>query len=151
MGERRSAIIVGASIVVVVGLVVLCALVPSTQDPISTAPLTEVVTDTSSIQSHVQLSHTSIVTSENFVGHKIRVIEATMKNISYKPIRMVEVKMVFTDFDGKPVQEYSQKVLETNQKPLAPGEEFRFEVRLENLPRTWNYRIPVTEVTKVGL
>ena len=74
-----------------------------------------------------------------------------MKNISYKPIRMVEVKMVFTDFDGKPVEEYSQKVLETHQKPLAPGQEFRFEVRLENLPRTWNYRIPVTEVTKVGL
>ena len=151
MGERRSAIIVGASIVVVVGLVALWALFPSAEDPISTAPLTEVVTDTSSIQNHVQLSHTSIATSENFVGHKIRVIEATMKNISYKPIRMVEVKMVFTDFDGKPVQEYSQKVLETNQKPLAPGEEFRFEVRLENLPRTWNYRIPVTEVTKVGL
>jgi hypothetical protein len=150
MGERRSAIIIGASILVVLALVVIWTLMPSAQNQAGATPLTE-VTDTSSIQSHVQLSHLSIATSENFVGHKIRVTEGTMKNISNKPIRMVEVKMVFTDFDGKPVHEYSQKVLETSQKPLAPGEEFRFEVRLENLPRTWNYRIPVTEVTKIGL
>ena len=45
---------------------------------------------------------------------------------------------------------YSQKVLDRNQKPLAQGTEFRFEVRQENLPRGWNYRVPVTEVSKIG-
>src|SRR5262245_12553554 len=111
MGERRSAIIIVASIAVVVGLIVIWSLIPSAQDRVAATPLM-VLTDTSSIQSHVQLSHLSIATSENFVGHKIRVIEARMKNISDKPIRMAEVKMVFTDFDGKAVQEYAQKVLE---------------------------------------
>ncbi|HYR86261.1 MAG TPA: FxLYD domain-containing protein [Terriglobia bacterium] len=149
MGERRSAIIIAASIVIVVGLVLLWAFIPSAQDRIAAAPLTE-VTDISSIQDNVQLSHLSIATSENFVGHKIRLIEGMIKNVSNKPIRMAEVKMVFTDYDGKPVQEYSQKVLDTNQKPLAPGDQFRFEVHIENLPRTWNYRVPVTEVTKIG-
>jgi|SRR5437667_6474610 len=150
MGERRAAILIGASIAVVLGLVVIWTLFPSAQDRVAAAPLTE-VTDASRIQSQIQLSHLSIATSENFVGHKIRVIEFAMKNISEKPIRMVDVKMVFTDFDGKPVQEYSQRVLETNQKPLPPGEESRFEVRLENLPRTWNYRVPLTEVIKIGV
>jgi len=149
MGERRSAVIIGASIVVVVGLVLAWAFIPSAPDRVAAAPLTE-VTDISSIQDRVQLSHLSIATSENFVGHKIRLIEALLKNVSDKPIRMAEVKMVFTDYDGKPVQEYSQKVLDTNQKPLAPGEQFRFEVHIENLPRTWNYRVPITEVTKIG-
>ncbi|PYS53499.1 MAG: hypothetical protein DMG13_12075 [Acidobacteria bacterium] len=78
-------------------------------------------------------------------------IEFTLKNVADNPVRMAVVKMVFTDFDGKPVQEYSQRVLDPDQKPLAPGEDSRFEVRLENLPRTWNYRIPITEVTKIGL
>jgi len=150
MDERRSAIIIGASIVVVVGFVAAWILVPSAEDRVAAAPLTE-ITDASSIQNDVQLSHLSIATSENYVGHKIRVIEFALKNLSDKPIRMIEVKMVFTDFDRKPVQEYSQKVLETHQKPLAPGDESRFEVRLENLQRTWNYRVPDTEVSKIGL
>lgn len=150
MGERRSTIIIVATVAVILGLVLVWTFAPSSRDEAAAGPLTE-VTETSSIQNHVQLSHLSIATSENFVGHRIRVIEAVMKNVSDRPIRMAEVKMVFTDYDGKPVQEYSQKVLETNQRPLAPDEEFRFEVRLENLPRTWNYRVPVTEVTKIGL
>ena len=53
-------------------------------------------------------------------------------------------------FDGKPIHEYTQKVLDRNQKPLAPGTEFRFEVRQENLPRGWNYRVPNTEISKIG-
>jgi len=41
-------------------------------------------------------------------------------------------------------------VLEQKQKPLQPGDEFRFEVRQENLPRGWNYRVPLTEISKLG-
>jgi hypothetical protein len=63
---------------------------------------------------------------------------------------MAEVKMVFTDFSGKPIFDYSQRVLDRSQKPLPAGTESRFEVRQENLPRGWNYRVPVTEVTKIG-
>lgn len=145
----RSTIVFAIIILVVVGLVVLWALGPSGQEQVAAAPLAE-VTDTGVIQNHVQISHLNIATSENFVGQKIRVIGLTLKNISDKPIRMIELKMTFTDYDGKSVKDYTQKVLEPNQKALMPGLEFRPEVRLENLPRTWNYRVPVTEITKIG-
>jgi hypothetical protein len=58
--------------------------------------------------------------------------------------------MDFTDFDGKTILDYHPKVLDQNQKPVPPGGEFRFEVRQENLPRGWNYRVPITEVSKIG-
>jgi hypothetical protein len=150
MDERRSAAIIAASVAVVVGLALAWSFAPSARDESAAAPLVE-ITDTADIQNHVQLSRLGIATSENFVGHRIRVIEATMKNVSGKPVRMAEVKMVFTDYDGNPVEEYSQRVLDVDRRALAPAEEFRFEVRLENLPRTWNYRVPVTEVTKIGV
>ena len=149
MGERRSAIIIVGSIIVIVGLVLLWAFAPSAQDPFSAVPLTE-VSDTAAVQSHVQLSHLSIATSENFVRQKIYIVSAYLKNVSTQPVRMVEVKMVFTDFDGKPIRDYTQRVFDRNQKPLAPTEEYRFEVRQENLPRGWNYRVPITEITKIG-
>ena len=148
MVENRSSIVL-ASILLVVGLVVGWAFVTSGQQETSNAPLTE-ISDRAAIQNSIQLSHLSIATSENFARQKIYVISSYLKNVSDKPLRMAEVKMTFTDFDGKPIHEYTQKVLEKNEKPLPPGVELRFEVRQENLPRGWNYRVPVTEIIKLG-
>jgi len=148
MGENRTAILIGGAIVVVVGVFLLWAFVPSAQDK-SAAPLTE-ISDAGAVQNSVQLSHLSIATSENFARQKIYVISGYLKNVSDKPLRMAEIKMAFTDFDGKTILNYSQKVLDRNQKPLPPDVEFRFEVRQENLPHGWNYRVPITEVSKIG-
>ena len=149
MAEHRATIIVVASIVLLAGLALAWVFVAPAHDQAATAPLTE-TSDASTIQSSTQLTHLSIATSENFARQKIYVISAYLKNLSNKPLRQAEVKMVFTDYDNKPIHEYSQKVLDRNQKPLEPGSEVRFEVRQENLPRGWNYRVPLTEVTKLG-
>src|SRR4030095_2985296 len=148
MGEYRSTIIIGASIILIVGLVVGWTFISSgTQE--RSLPLTE-VTDRDVIQRSVEVTHLNIATSENFARQKIYVVSAYLKNLSEKPLRSAEVKMIFNDFDGKPIHEYSQKILNPNQKPIPPGTEFQFEVRQENLPRGWNYRVPITEITKLG-
>jgi hypothetical protein len=148
MGEYRSTIIIGASIILIVGLVVGWTFISSGQQERS-LPLTE-VTDRDVIQRSVEVTHLNIATSENFARQKIYVVSAYLKNLSEKPLRSAEVKMIFNDFDGKPIHEYSQKILNPNQKPIPPGTEFQFEVRQENLPRGWNYRVPITEITKLG-
>jgi hypothetical protein len=149
MGERRAALIIIATIVIVVGLVLAWVFAPSAQNPAPAAPISE-VTDVGAIQQHVQLSRPGLATSENYFGHKIRLVLGSLKNVSDRPIRLVEVKMVFTDYDGKPIQEHIEKTFESAQKPLAPGAEHRFEVGFENLPKEWNYRVPVMEITKIG-
>jgi uncharacterized protein DUF3426 len=150
VGERRSAIIISATIVVIVGLALIFGIGYLGRDEAASEPLTE-VTDTAAIQNHLQLTHLGIATSENYAGQRIRVISGYLKNTADKPIRTIDVKLVFTDFDGKPILDYSERVLRQTQRPLAPGEEFQFEIRQENLPRNWNYRVPVAEVTKIGL
>jgi hypothetical protein len=149
MRENRAISVIAAAILLTVGLIVGWVFMSSGQSEIPTAPLTE-LTDTAVIQNSVQLAHLSIATSENFARQKIYVISAHLKNAGAQPLRMAEVKMVFTDFDGKPIREYTEKVLEHTQKPVPAGGEFRFEVRQENLPRGWNYRVPITEVTRLG-
>ena len=148
MGEYRATIIIAASIVLIVGLFVGWTFISSGQQERS-LPLTEVI-DKNVIQRSVEVTHLNIATSENFARQKIYVVSAYLKNLSEKPLRSAEVKMIFTDFDGKPIREYSQKILNPNQKPIPPGTEFQFEVRQENLPRGWNYRVPITEITKLG-
>src|SRR5438132_11713335 len=149
MGEHRSTIIIIASVALVVGLMLIWALAPSARNNDSRLSLTE-ISDTATIQNYLQLSHLSIATSENFVRQKIYVISGYLNNVADKRLRMVELKMVFTNFDGQPILDYRPKVLDRNQKPLPQGVEFRFEVRQENLPRGWNYRVPITEVARVG-
>jgi hypothetical protein len=149
LGEQRSAIIISATIIIIVGAALIFGVGYLGKEEAASEPLTE-ITEVAAIQNHVQLSRLGIATSENYVGQRIRVIGANLKNTSDRTIRTIDVKMVFTDFDGKPVHEYSERVLRQNQRPLAPGEEFRFEIRQENLPRTWNYRVPITEVIGIG-
>jgi hypothetical protein len=147
MGERRSAIIIGISIALAVSLILAWALAPSAND---IPPLTE-VTDKGAIQNLVQLSRVSIATSENYVGHRLRLVSAQLKNISPdKPLRQIDVKMTFTDTAGNPIHEYTGVAFEPRRRPLEPGTEFRFDFSFENLPRNWNYRIPIAEVTKVA-
>src|SRR5688572_20788798 len=149
MNEQRSTIIISGTVAVgvILALVLVFGYLNEGQ---SALPAMTEITETAAIQEHAQLSRLGIATSENYFGQRIRVIGANLKNTSEKTFGAIEVKMVFTDSGGKPVHEYSQWVLRQNQKSLAPGEEFRFEVREENLPRTWNYRVPITEVTKIA-
>jgi hypothetical protein len=149
MEEHRSTTVIIAAVILTAGLVAGWALLSSGRQG-APVPLTE-LTDVSTIQKSVEISHLSIATSENFARQRIYVISANLKNLGDKPLRMAQVKMTFTSFDGKPIHEYSQKILDQNQMPVPPGLEFRFEVRQENLPRGWNYRVPITEITKIGV
>jgi hypothetical protein len=149
MGERNTIGIVAAGVLLLAALIGGWAFISTGQQETSTLPVSE-VSDGAVIQNSTQLSRLSIATSENFARQKIYVISAYLKNVAEMPLRMAEVKMVFTDFEGRAIHEYTQRVLDPNQKPVHSGVEFRFEVRQENLPRDWNYRVPITEVVKVG-
>jgi len=145
--ERRTVVIISATTVLFVGSILFWALA-SNQTTVS-ANLIE-MTDPTSIRDQVQLSHLSIATSENYVGHRLRVISGVVKNTSDKPLRVIDVKMVFTDYDGKPLQQTVQRAFESMQRPLAPGAQHHFEVNFENLPKNWNYRVPNVQVVKIA-
>src|SRR5271170_7561064 len=143
MGERRTVFITGISIVIVVGLLGAWALLlpgPGT----AAAPLSE-VTDKAEIANDVQLTHLGISTSENYFGQKVRLIGGNLKNATDKPIRQIELRMVFSDYDGKSVMESIQKGYPAAMKPLKPGDQYHFEIGFDVLPKTWNYHEPVVE------
>jgi hypothetical protein len=144
--ERRT-LIIGVTAVLFVGLILGWALL--TKDGSLSTSLVQ-ITDKNEIGQHVEVSNVGILTGENYVGHKIRVITGNIKNISDKPLRQVDMKMVFMDYDGKPIQESVEHGHDVTQKPLPPGSQRRFEVNFENLPRGWNYHIPNIEVVKIA-
>jgi len=147
--ERRSAVIVGLAVFLVVGIFVFWNIGPGRSSR-NSVPLTE-ITDAAAIQSSVQLTHLSILTSDTYAGNiRIRNITGILTNISNKPIRKIDLKMTFSDYDKNTIQESTHTAFDPRHKPLDPGEQYRFEVNFENLPKTWNYHVPDTHVVKVG-
>src|SRR5437868_1769414 len=111
MSEHRATIVIVAALVLVLGLVLGWVFVAPAHNEVAASPIVE-ISDAATVTSSTELSHLSIATSENFARQKIYVISAYLKNASSKPLRMAEVKMVFTDYDGKPIREYVQKILD---------------------------------------
>ena len=147
--ERRSIIIVGIAVFLVVALFAVWSFGPGRSSN-ATASLTE-IKDSAAIQSTVQLTHLSIATSDTYAGNiRIRNITGVLTNVSKMPVRRIDLKMTFKDYDGKTIQESTHTAFDPRKKPLDPGSQFRFEVNFENLPKSWNYHVPVTEIVNVA-
>lgn len=141
----RSAAIIGCTVLVALASVGVWAL--SSRPPAEERRPVAYVDDPASIGAAIELDRLGILTAENFVGNRIRVIEGTFRNVSDRTIRSVELRLEFLDADGGVVHEDEGEAL---RSPLPPGETRRYEFRYENLPETWNYRIPGVSVARVG-
>ena len=145
---RPVTVAIGLACVIVLGIVAIWGSGPG-KEPDSTPGLTE-INDPAELQKMVEMSHLGIVTSTNYLGHRIYTVKATLKNISNTPIRLVAVKMTFLDYSKKSIHEEVHPVFQPKQHPIEPGTEYRFEIPFENPPRTWNYHVPDTQVIRVA-
>src|SRR4051812_32951036 len=136
--ERRSILITGGAVLIAVAVFVGWSLGPG-RNRNDSSRLIE-ITDPATIQKTVELTHLSITTSDTFAGNiRIRNITGLLKNISSTPIRRIDLKLMFSDYDGKTIQESTHTAFSPRKRPLDPGTQFRFEINFENLPKSWNY------------
>jgi hypothetical protein len=140
----QSRIIIGAFLLSGLGLLALWSL--SQPSAPEVAPLV-FVEDEGDFPNYVDLPRLGILTSTNFVGHRIRVIEGTIRNLSDRTLRSIQLDLAFKSFDGETVMEATREGL---LAPVGPGEEHVYSFRFENLPPNWNYRVPEVSVSQVG-
>ena len=145
---RPASIAVGLAVVIAAGVFTVWSLAPGA--PPEMPPGLAEVKDLAEIQTTIELSHLNIVSSSNYLGHFVYTVKATLRNISTKPIRLVDVKWTFFDYNKKPIHEETHPAFEAKQPPLEPGTEYRFEIPFENPPRGWNYKVPETVVVRVA-
>lgn len=146
--KRPVAIAIGLAVVAVVGVLLAWSLAPRATPNVPPG-LTE-VTDLAELQKLMDLTHLNILTSSNYLGHRIYTVRATLRNISNSPIRLVDVKLTFRDSQKQVIQQENHPAFDPRQSPLEPGTEYTFEIPFENPPRAWNYRVPDTEIVRVG-
>ena len=143
----RTPIIIGTSIAIALALIGVWAAV-SQPVTVNAEPLVH-VDDPDEIAAIVGMPRLGILTSQNYVGHRIRVIEGSLENLGAEAIRSIELKLVFSSFEGESVLEAEEEGL-TPGRSLIPGATARFSFRFENIPSGWNYRVPDVEVIRIG-
>lgn len=145
---RPVAIGIGFVCVIAGGILAIWGLAPG-DGPSTPAGLTE-VKDPTELEKIITVSPPSILTSTNYLGHKVYTVKATLKNTSGMPIRLADVKMTFLDYNKNSVQENVRPAFEARQRPLDPGSEYPLELAFENPPHTWNYHVPEIHVVRVA-
>ena len=143
---RPAAIGIGIAVVAAIALVFVWGLRPDAT-PSTPAGLRE-ITEPSELQGVVQLSHLGILTSTNYIGQKVYIVRATLKNVSGRPLRLIDVKLTFFDYNKKTIHEETRTAFSLKQKPLEPSTEYRAEIAFENPPKSWNYFVPDTKIVK---
>jgi hypothetical protein len=88
---------IGLGIAVVLGIAGTALLLLSKPDALP-SNLT-IVSDPAAIKPLIDLSHLGILTSTNFLGHRIYTVTATLKNTSDKSFRRIEAKLTFFDYN----------------------------------------------------
>jgi len=148
-GVARPVVIgIGVVLIAAVALLALWGIGPSAA-PTVPPGLTE-VSDPSELEKIVELSRLGILTSTNYLNQKVYIVRATLKNISAKPVRLIDVRMTWVDYEKKTIKEEVRTAFEPKQRPLEPGTEYRVELAFENPPKAWNYRVPDTKVVKIA-
>lgn len=146
--RRPVAVGLGLAVVVSLGVIGILVLAPD-KEPSLPADLTT-VKDPTRLGEFTELTHLGILTSTNFLGHRIYTVTASLKNISEKPIRLVDVRLTFFDYEKKVIHEEIRTAFDLKNSPLAAGGEHRLEVPFENPPPNWNYHVPDTKVVMVA-
>jgi len=138
----------GVAMVLAIGIIALMTLTPRDEATVPSDVTT--LKDRDKIDQMVQLTHLGILTSTNFLGHRIYTVTANLKNVSDQPIRLMNVRLTFLDYGKKLIREEEHPAFDLKRAPLAPGAEYSMEVPFENPPSNWNYHVPDTQVILVG-
>ena len=146
--KRPATIAIGLAIVGVIGVILAWSLTPP-EKPTVPPGLTEVV-DLNEVQKLIEISRPGIVAGSNYLGHRVFTVSATLRNISSFPVRLVDVKFTYRDYEKRIILEETHPAFEPRRPPLEPGTEYRFEISFENPPQTWNHRVPEPNVVRVA-
>ena len=145
---RPVTIAIGLAVVIALGVFIVWGVAPRAE--LKTLPGLTELKDPGDIQKTIELSHLHIVSSSNYLGHFVYTVKATLRNVSDRPIRLVDVKWTFLDYNKKVIKEEVHPAFGPKQAPLEPGTEYMFEIPFENPPKGWNYKVPENAVVRVA-
>lgn len=83
--------------------------------------------------------------SENMLGQKVALVSGRLRNQGAQTLDVVEVEVILTDLDGKPIRRFLRTPVKPD-RPMLPSEVRNFSVTLTPYPPEWTRAVVQTEI-----
>lgn len=100
--------------------------------------------------SSIAFSDFRMSAANNFLGNTVTYLDGTVTNQGAKPVRTLDVDLVFVDTLNQIVLKETVHPLADRTSPLAPGQSYGFRTTFEHIPVDWNQAAPEAKAVYVG-
>jgi len=124
-------------------LVVFALLLGCSPQPPGPQPLTA---EAKAYVRNLALSGVEMKATESYAKQVLTEIEGNITNNGNRTVARVEVNCIFYDAYGQMVRREREAIVRTS---LAPGQTHRFRLAFDDIPESWNNRMPQLVIAQV--
>lgn len=114
--------------------------------PAADAPLTP---EARAYVGHLQLADVSMKAAKNYFDQVVVEIAGNIRNAGDRNLDTVEIYCVFYDYNGQPASRQRVPIVNAKMGGLKPGETKSFRLPFDNLPESWNQKMPQLVIASV--
>jgi hypothetical protein len=147
--EERSSptyILIGVVTIIALVAVVIVATRPRSA-PV--APAAALSADQKAYLDKVAVSGARMSAAENFLGHRVTILDAQVTNQGEREVREIELQLEFVDTLNQVVLRERAHPLAPHVIPLKPRETRAFQVSFDHMPLEWNQAPPRVAVVSL--
>jgi len=100
---------------------------------------------------NIQITGVRMTAAKNFLQHTVTTLHASVSNQGTQTVRYLELDLVFSNFMGQVDLREKAHPINSNTRPLKPGETRAFEVSFDHFPEDWNQAPPQITPTRIVL
>ena len=101
--------------------------------------------------SQITFSEPKMSRAANFLNQEVTFVFGTVQNNGPRTVNQIQVTLEFHDVFNQVVLRDSQRLFPDRTAPLAPGQQFDFQLSYEHVPEQWNMHYPTVRVSGLDL
>jgi hypothetical protein len=89
--------------------------------------------------------------ASNLLNQEVTYIMGTVQNAGTRKVRQIEITLEFHDPFNQLVQRETQRLVGSNEAPLAPGEQRDYQLGFDHVSAQWNQVYPTIKINGLDL
>ncbi|MGB6199285.1 MAG: FxLYD domain-containing protein [Candidatus Acidiferrales bacterium] len=94
---------------------------------------------------------TAMSRATNFLNQEVTYVFGTVENDGPRTVNQIQVTLEFHDVFNQVVLRDTQLIFPPRTGPLAPGQQYDFQLSYEHLPEQWNQQYPTIQISGLDL
>lgn len=99
----------------------------------------------------LKIENLKMSTAENFLQQEVKIVSGDLTNSGDTAVAAVEATIEFQDSLQQNILRETRAVLPVSSTILEPGKTVHFDISFDHVPNSWNYQMPIVQVSGIQL